>query len=35
MKRHNYFPETVPRKRQISRQVGIGVFVNTEDEVTK
>ena len=34
-KRHKYFPETVPRKRQILRQVGIGVFVNTENEVTK
>ena len=32
-KRLKYFPETVPRKRQISRQVGIGVFVNTENEV--
>ena len=34
-KRHKYFPETVPRKRQILRQVGIGVFVNTKNEVTK
>ena len=33
--RRPYFPETVPKKRQISRQVGIGVFVDTKNELKK